>query len=246
MKPPTATTRTVSNPRGIVRLTALAALTVACVVLTGAQAASAASGVVEPTVLPAGAPNGTPASPTAVLALNSPGRLTRTYAHSALVLTSRLLDVSGAPISGARIDIVQHVAGGAQAQAVGYAITRPDGTFTAHVPPGPSRTIDLAYQAYEGTPVYAAQTEIIETVTAGLRLRITPWHVGPNATIHFDGRVLGTVPREPTALGALVTRTATPKDHREDGDHSADPPVNTSFPQPFPRPSVPATEAGKA
>jgi hypothetical protein len=132
-----------------------------------------------------------PAVSGAVLTPVSPSTLSRPYSHSSFRATSRLLDAAGQPIAGARIDILQRTAGSSQMQLVGSAITRPDGTFTALVPAGPSRLVDLAYRSPSGAGGYVAQTEVLENVTAGLRLRITPRRTTPTGTVRFEGRVLG-------------------------------------------------------
>jgi 5-hydroxyisourate hydrolase-like protein (transthyretin family) len=140
----------------------------------------------------------------AVLTPVSPSTLTRPYSHSSFRVTSRLLDGAGQPIPGARIDILQRVAGRSQTQLVVTSITRPDGTFTALVPAGPSRLIDLAYRDPSGSAGYVAQTEVIENVTAGLRLRITPRHTTPIGTVQFEGHVLGVVPPHGVVVEVLV------------------------------------------
>ncbi len=145
-----------------------------------------------------------PAGSGAVLTPISPSTISRPYSHSSFRVTSRLLDGDGQPVPGARIDVLQRVSGGSQMQLVGSAITRPDGTFTALVPAGPSRLIDLAYRDPSGGVGYVAQTEVLENVTAGLRLRITPRHTTPTGTVRFEGRVLGVVPAHGVVVEVLV------------------------------------------
>jgi hypothetical protein len=87
---------------------------------------------------------------------------------------------------------------------VGSALTQPDGTLTAVVPPGPSRLVDLTYRAHPDDVGYAAQTEVVENVSAGLRLRITPRRTSPTGTVVFDGRVLGVVPSHGVVVEVLV------------------------------------------
>lgn len=179
----------------------LAALSLVTAIAAPAAHAQTAS-VREPQ--PGGVPNGIPASSSAVMLPVTPASVARPYAHSALRVGSQLLDAGGEPISGARIDILQRVSGTSETQIIGYAVTSADGTFTARVPAGPSRTIDLAYRAYEGAPLYAAQTEIVETVTAGLRLTITPRRTRPTGVIVLHGQVLGVVPSHGVVIEVLV------------------------------------------
>lgn len=140
----------------------------------------------------------------AVLTPVSPSTITRPYSHSSFRVTSRLLDGAGQAIPGADIDILQRVVGGSQMQLIGSAITRADGTFTAVVPAGPSRLVDLAYRGPSVVGGYVAQTEVLENVTAGLRLRITPRRTTPTGTVRFEGRVLGVVPPHGVVVEVLV------------------------------------------
>jgi 5-hydroxyisourate hydrolase-like protein (transthyretin family) len=145
-----------------------------------------------------------PAGSGTVLTPVSPSTVSRPYSHSSFRVTSRLLDGAGQAIPGARIEILQQVSGGSQMQLVGTSITRPDGTFTALVPAGPSRLVDLAYRGPSGGVGYVAQTEVLENVTAGLRLRITPRRTTPTGTVRFEGQVLGVVPAHGVVVEVLV------------------------------------------
>ena len=88
-------------------------------------------------------------------------------------------------------------------QLIGSTTSLADGSLTATVPGGPSRLIDLAYPASEGGP-YVTQTEVLETVTAGLRLRITPRRTTPTGTVRLEGRVLGVIPTHGVVVEVLV------------------------------------------
>jgi len=118
-------------------------------------------------------------------------------------LSSRLLDGSGAPIPDVRVAILQQVAGNSQMQLIGSTVTRSDGSLTATVPAGPSRLIDLAYRTSESGP-YTTQTEMVENVTAGLRLQITPRHTTPTGTVQFEGQVLGVIPAHGVVVEVLI------------------------------------------
>jgi 5-hydroxyisourate hydrolase-like protein (transthyretin family) len=133
----------------------------------------------------------------------SPSNISRRYTHSSLRLSSRLLDQAGQPIPNARIEILQQVAGSSQMQLIGSTLTRADGSLTASVPAGPSRLIDLAYPASEGG-AYVTQTEIFESVTAGLQLRVTPRRTTPTGTVQLEGHVLGVLPAHGVVVEVLV------------------------------------------
>jgi hypothetical protein len=109
----------------------------------------------------------------AVLAPVSPSSVPRPFSHSSFRVSSRLTDGDGLPIAGVPIEILQRMVGTTRTEVIGTALTRADGSFTALVPPGPSRLIDLAYRGTDGGG-YVAQTLVFEHVSAGLRLRITP------------------------------------------------------------------------
>lgn len=147
-----------------------------------------------------------PTNSGAILAPINPSTLARPYSHSWFRITSKLLNSSGEPIPDARVDILQQVVGANQMQLIGSTTTQADGSLTATVPAGPSRLIDLAYRASVGEG-YAAQTEVRENVSAGLRLHITPTRTTPTGTIQLDGQVLGTIPTGGVVVEVLVYYT---------------------------------------
>ncbi len=144
-----------------------------------------------------------PVSSGAVLAPISPASISRTYSHSSFTISSRLLNGSGQPISGARIYVLQQVAGSSQMQLVGSTLTRADGSLTTTLPAGPSRLVDLAYRSSEDEG-YAAQTEVFESIAAGLRLHVTPRQTTPTGTVQLEGQVLGVVPPNGIVVEVLV------------------------------------------
>jgi hypothetical protein len=190
--------------RPLATIFALASLIISVAILLGATPARAATNPALEPSLPTGAANGVPASRSAVLSPVSPGSISRPYDHSAFWLSSRLLNAYGQPIVGARIDILQRVAYTNQTQLVAHATTSVDGSFSVVVPSGPSRLIDIAYRAFEGEPIYAAQTEVSESVAAGVQLQIIPRHTTPTGTIVLNGRVLGTIPIHGVVAEVLV------------------------------------------
>jgi hypothetical protein len=114
-----------------------------------------------------------------------------------------LINRSGQPISGARIEIIEHP-GRTPARVLGSVLSGPDGSFSADVPPGPSRVLQAAYRAFGGDSAYSALAQVSETVTAGIRFAVTPRRAGANGRIALSGRVLGEIPRSGVVVDLLV------------------------------------------
>lgn len=190
--------------RPLAAILSLASVIISIAILLGTTPARAATNPALEPSLPAGAPNGAPASDNAVLSPVSPGSISRSYNDSAFRISSRLVDANGQPIVGSRIDVLQQVAEASQPQLIARAISGDDGSFSVLVPSGLSRMVDIAYQAFAGDPVYAAQTEVFESVAAGVKLRITPRHTTPTGAVVFAGRVLGTIPSRGVVAEVLV------------------------------------------
>lgn len=153
---------------------------------------------------PVAVPNGTTASRTAQLTLGVKRRITRIYAHRALRVTGRLLDGHGNPIAGATLDVLQQVSGSASMAVIGHASTSANGTFTASVPGGPTRTIEIAYRAFSTDASYAAVANIAEAVDAGVKLAVSPHRTGSEGTITLTGQVLGSIPAQGVVVELLV------------------------------------------
>ncbi len=149
-------------------------------------------------------PNGKTASRTAQLTLGVKRRITRIYAHRALRVTGRLVDGQGNPIAGAALEVLAQVRGSASMVAIGHASTSASGTFTASVPGGPTRTIEIAYRAFSTDASYAAVAQIAEAVEAGVKLAVSPHRTGSEGTITLSGQVLGPVPAQGVAVELLV------------------------------------------
>ena len=88
--------------------------------------------------------------------------------------------------------------------AIGHASTSANGTFTASVPGGPTRTIEIAYRAFSTDASYAAVAKIAEAVEAGVKLAVSPHRTGSEGTITLSGQVLGPVPAQGVAVELLV------------------------------------------
>jgi hypothetical protein len=168
----------------------------------GAAGASGAAG--SGSTAGQGAPNGTAASETAALRLGVRRTISRSFARRAFRLTGRLIDGQGHPIGAATLDVLQQVAGSGTLLLIGHAKTRPDGSFAARVPAGPSRLIQVAYRAFSGDAGYAAKAKIKESVGAGVQLEITPRETGSTGTIVLSGRVLGPIPSQGVVVELLV------------------------------------------
>ena len=70
------------------------------------------------------------------------------------------------------------------------AISRADGTWTASLPPGPSRLVEAVYDGSSATePATSAYARVI--VPSRVLLHIEPRRVPWGGTIHIAGRVLG-------------------------------------------------------
>jgi hypothetical protein len=169
----------------------------------GALPGPGTSAASSPTPTPA-VPNGTTASRTAQLTLGVKRRITRIYAHRALRVTGRLVDGQGNPIAGATLDVLAQVSRSASMVAIGNASTSANGTFTASVPGGPTRTIEIAYRAFSTDASYAAVAKIAEAVEAGVKLAVSPHRTGSEGTITLSGQVLGPVPAQGVAVELLV------------------------------------------
>ena len=154
--------------------------------------------------LMAGAPNGTGASESADLSLGVRPNVSRAFAHRALRLPGRLVDSHGQPIEGARLEVLQQIAGSSGSRLVAYARTGADGSFIASVPAGPSRLIEVAYRAFSGERGYAAQAKVQESVGAGVQLSVSPNRTGPEGTITLSGKVSGPIPQQGAIVDLLV------------------------------------------
>lgn len=155
-------------------------------------------------VVGVGSANGLAASEGADLRLGLPRAITRSYAHRAITVSGRLLDGQGHPIAHATLDILQQIDGSATRTVAGHATTLADGTFSARLPAGPSRLIDVGYRAYSQDTNYTAHAQIRETVAAGVRLRISPTRTGSQGSIVLSGTVEGPIPRHGTIVDLLV------------------------------------------
>jgi hypothetical protein len=151
-----------------------------------------------------GAPNGSGASEGATLRIAAGASVARTYARRSFALRGHLAGPQGQPIEGARLDVLQQPLGGGQGVLIGHALSGPGGSFSAQVPGGPSRIVEIAYRAFTEDAAYAAHAQITEYVDAGARLHVSPGSTSPSGTIVLSGRVLGPIPAHGVLAELLV------------------------------------------
>jgi hypothetical protein len=144
---------------------------------------------------PPGTPNGTNASPQATLALAWKGskkaRLTTGYGHGETIV-GRLTGPGGAPIAGAKIDLLATPTyAGARVAAMASPITGPEGNFTVRIPAGvSSRSLRFEYSSTMGSSPAVAKTLTL-SVRAGVTLRIAPRVASVGRSIYFAGHLRG-------------------------------------------------------
>jgi hypothetical protein len=146
------------------------------------------------------APNGSGASEHAQLHLHVPAAVARSFAQRALRIAGSLANAQGQPISGAQLQVLEQPAGSPAAHVIGQVSTSSAGAFTASVPGGPSRLIEIGYRAFSADAGYAAAAYVHESVAAGVQLSVTPRVTAATGRIVLSGSVQGPVP----AAGALV------------------------------------------
>jgi hypothetical protein len=122
----------------------------------------------------------------------------------AFSLPGRLLNSQGQPISGADLEVLARTSGSSTTKLISRAVTGGDGSFTAKVPAGPSRVLEVVYRAFSADPAYAAQATVSENVQAGVQLQISPRQTTPMGKITLSGRVLGPIPKGGVVVELLV------------------------------------------
>jgi hypothetical protein len=152
-----------------------------------------------------GTPNGSVASVSARLRLGLHRVISRSFAQRAFTLKGRLLGPTGAPISGATLDVLEQVLGSSGPMLViAHARSGKTGAFSVKVPAGPSRLIEVAYRAYSNAKTYATVTRMEEQVAAGVTLTVKPTATSANGSIVLTGRVEGAVPHQGVVVELLV------------------------------------------
>ena len=153
----------------------------------------------------AGTPNGSVASVSAVLRLGLGQVISRSFAARAFTLNGRLLGPTGAPITGATLDVLEQVLGASGPMTVlAHAKSGKAGAFSVKVAAGPSRLVEVAYRAYSNSTTYATTARLQENVAAGVTLTVSPTHTTAAGRIVLSGRVEGAVPPQGVVVELLV------------------------------------------
>jgi hypothetical protein len=144
---------------------------------------------------PAAGPNGTNASPNALLAVRwkstKRARLIAGYGQGETILGS-LTTSTGAPIAGAAVTVLAtpDFAGARTASAVALT-TNAAGQFTLRLPRGlSSRTLRFEYSDELGAPPVVTRALSL-TVPASVGLTVTPHTASASGSIYFSGRLRG-------------------------------------------------------
>ena len=152
----------------------------------------------------AGAPNGLGASERSQLRLSGRASILRAFAHRGFTISGALLKDSGAPIGGATLNVREQVQGNGASSTLADVVTAPNGSFHLRISAGASRLILIAYRAFAASPSYAAQASVHETVSAGVRMHITPRRTSPAGRIMLAGVVAGPIPSQGVVVELLV------------------------------------------
>jgi hypothetical protein len=161
----------------------------------GQQATATAS--VEVLDSSAGVANGNPTARSARIlggfGKRARARRTVNYGRAAR-LTGRLVTTAGQPIAGATLRVASRVLAGNRGfrEITGaHVVTGADGGFVYRVPPGASRQVRIAYQAYSRDTTFAAQRLFSLRTRAGVRLSVKPAHTRNGRRVTFRGRLRG-------------------------------------------------------
>ncbi|MEA2149797.1 MAG: hypothetical protein QOD69_1627 [Solirubrobacteraceae bacterium] len=142
----------------------------------------------------AGAPNGSNASRAAKLRAaftTTKARSRRLRFGSRPTVRGTLADEQGRPVAGATIAILQRLRkAGADPVQIATAATNPEGSFSAKLEGGPSRSITFAYRAFAGDSRPAATSVLRANVAAVVSARVSPRSVRVGAPITLAGRLV--------------------------------------------------------
>jgi hypothetical protein len=163
-------------------------------------------------------PNGTGASRSAKLVAafeSSRRRAGRDHATvpfgGTRAIRGRLIDRRGAPIVGARLDVLAtNRRAGASPKQEGVVETRANGRFRYVPRRGASRRLQFAYRAFSLDPEPSTTAALTLDVRAGVKLVVRPRRTTSRGTIRFRGRLLGKPGRE----GVQVTLYAVGREAR--------------------------------
>ena len=118
-------------------------------------------------------------------------RITRRYTRSAIRLSGTLREPTGAPVAGARLELLQQASyTGAPVRLIAGTTTNAGGKWTFTVPKGPSRLLRVAFRSHALDGGYAAQLEYHESVFADIGLK-APRRVQVGVPFDFRGELAG-------------------------------------------------------
>jgi hypothetical protein len=120
-------------------------------------------------------------------------RRTVRYGKAAL-LRGHLVTPEGRPIGGATLRVASRILAGNRGFreiAGAHVVTGADGGFVYRVPPGASRQVRIAYQAYSRDTKFAAARLFSLRTRAGVRLTVAPSRVRNGGRVTFRGRLRG-------------------------------------------------------
>jgi hypothetical protein len=125
---------------------------------------------------------------------------------AAVALTGRLVNPSGAPISGARLEVIVHPdIKGAAGRIVGAVRTNTDGKFRYVLPAGSSRIVTFAYRTSLSDDHYDQVMSTRVGVAEPVSLKASRASVRNGQTIRFTGKAAG-VPAGSQHSAALQVR----------------------------------------
>ncbi|MBI5104910.1 MAG: hypothetical protein HZB46_07980 [Solirubrobacterales bacterium] len=162
-----------------------------------------------PEVRPSGTPNGANASEqVTLLAFDaaSERRAVRVRYGRPVIIAGRLVAASGAPISGARLEVHQQERrAGAKLAHDQDILTDANGKFRYVAPAGPSRMVRVGYRARVGDTSFARTTDVHLKVVASVSFRLSRSKLRNGQTLRYLGRIHG--PRTGHRFVEVVVRS---------------------------------------
>ena len=104
-------------------------------------------------------------------------------------LTGSLTTPAGQPIVGARLAVVSKVSGRQPEQLDGYHVTDANGYMSFSLPPGPTRTVRLAYYAFSDSRTFTQSAAVTALARTALTLRVGPRRVRAGQLVTLTGGV---------------------------------------------------------
>lgn len=117
--------------------------------------------------------------------------ITRRYARSPIRLSGSFREPTGAPVAGARLELLQQASyTGAPVRVIASTTTNAAGQWTFAVPRGPSRLLRVAFRSHALDTGYAAKLDYHERVFADIGLK-APRRVRVGVSFDFRGELAG-------------------------------------------------------